>query len=269
MLQSGLFSGYVRHRRFNKANHAFGYNLSMFVFDLDQPLSAVCNKSMFFGDKWYNPVRFNQADYVNQLSAVTNSSGEPLSLKQRIQLKVSELGGDWSGDKVVMVGQCRGLGLYFSPVNFYFCYQNEQLQYMLAEVSNTPWNERHFYLVDMQHTQTTEKVFHVSPFMTLNMNYVWRINVKHNKVLVHIENHAVNHPDVADGTKLFDATLNLKQTQVSSTKLVKEAFLVPLMPLKVVAAIYWQAVKLFFKRVPFVPYQTKGEARGASAQSKY
>lgn len=274
LLKSGLYSGFVRHRRFNKAKHEFSYKLSMFALDLDE-VDLIADQQFWFGRRWFNPVRFKQSDYVKLAHSDAQIKTEPLALKQRIKQKVVELGGNWSGDKVVMLAQCRGLGLYFSPVNFYFCYEGEILTWMLAEVSNTPWNERHFYLVDMQNTQDTDKCFHVSPFMNLDMRYVWRINLSKGKALVHIENHAQGHEDAADGTKLFDATMSLKQTQVSAVKLLQAAIAVPLMPLKIVSAIYWQALQLFIKRVPFVPYQNplpnqnKGEASGASAQSKY
>jgi len=153
---------------------------------------------------------------------------------------------------VVFMGQCRSFGFYFSPANFYFCYQESgECRYMLAEVSNTPWLERHYYLVDLQSDMKTKKTFHVSPFMDLDMTYHWRIKPPSNKVLVHIENHK-DH-------KQFDATLAMTKQEITKRNLLKAWLSAPMMPFKVVAGIYWQAAKLFLKRIPFIAHpDTRG-----------
>ena len=77
--------------------------------------------------------------------------------------------------RVLLLGNVRCMGFYFSPVNFYFCYRQGEARYLLAEVSNTPWNERHYYLLDLAALAPHDKDFHVSPFMGLAMRYHWRI----------------------------------------------------------------------------------------------
>ena len=186
---------------------------------------------------------FFQDDYVKD---------EPGNLKQRIASKVSQLGGKWDGDKVMFMGQCRCFGFYFSPANFYFCYQNDgECSYMLVEVSNTPWLERHYYLVDLQGDMKTKKDFHVSPFMDLDMQYHWRVKPPAEQVLVHIENH--------NDHKQFDATLAMKKCEITKRSLFKAWLSAPMMPVKVVIGIYWQAIKLFAKRIPFIAHpETRG-----------
>jgi len=244
--QSAIYQGNVRHRRYFPAKNAFNYRLYMLALDVDEVLQGDINQGIL-GTQWYKPIRVVEKDYLK---------GEPGNLKERITSKVNSLGGIWQGNKVVMLVQARCFGLYFSPANFFFCYdENDNCRYMLVEVSNTPWNKRHYYLVDMIETMPTEKSFHVSPFLDLAMQYHWRVKPPQNnneQLLVHIEN--ITHEEKE---KVFDATLAMQRVAFSKKNLLNVWCTLPHMSLKIVAGIYYQALKLFAKRVPFVPYQTK------------
>lgn len=158
------------------------------------------------------------------------------------------MGGSWDTDgRSMMLAQCRCLGLYFSPINFYFCYDSDDnCQYMLAEVSNTPWRERHYYLLNFSEELKVKKAFHVSPFMGMDMDYHWKISPPDKRVRVHIENHQQE--------KVFDATMALIRQPLEAKQLLSTLLSIPSMTLKIVLSIYWQALKLFIGKVPFVAH---------------
>lgn len=246
--KSAIYQGRVRHRRFAPKSHAFSYSLYMLALDLDE----VATGSIFhrlLGTHWYNPIRFVEKDYVK---------GEPTDLAVRIKNKVNELGGCLGEGRISILVQARCLGVYFSPANFYFCYEMQRgievCRYMLAEVSNTPWNQKHYYLVDLAIQAPSEKVFHVSPFMDLNMQYKWRINPpsqKRNGLLIHIENERSENKAI-----VFDATLALKKSAFGGRALFKVWCGLPVMTWNIMLGIYSQALALFLKRIPFISYQT-------------
>lgn len=248
---SNIYVGNVIHRRFSPKKHSFNYRLYMLALDVAEVENHQCSKGVF-GFAWYHPLRFFEKDYLR---------GEPFSLSQRISNKVQQLKGHSDIKRMLMLVQVRSFGIYFSPANFYFCYDcNDKCTQMLAEVSNTPWNERHYYLIDLlkpRNEQTTKKVFQVSPFMDLDMSYFWQVKPPNNSddnLLVRIENKRLN-TDSGQIKKLFDASLIMKKRTFTHSGLMRIWCQLPVMTINIVVGIYWQALRLFIKRIPFVGYQ--------------
>ena len=237
---SAIYKGTVNHRRFTPKLHSFDYSYCMWLVDVDE-LESLCKSHLLVGEGRFSPISIRLSDHIEDET-------DPIHFKQRIKQKVNELGGQWQGDKLLMMTQVRMFGLYFSPVNFMFCYDGDECRYMLAEVSNTPWGEKHWYLVDLLEPET-EKDFHVSPFMPIEQKYKWRVKLPEQQFMAHIENWQQN--------KVFDATLRLTQVAISPSSLVKVLMRFPVIALSTVGAIYWQAAKMFAKGFKFYSYQKR------------
>ncbi|MDC9526052.1 DUF1365 domain-containing protein [Pseudoalteromonas sp. Angola-30] len=244
-MNSAVYLGDVRHRRFAVKNHQFKYPLYMMWVDLKNPL-LINNIHPMLGTFGFKALRFNQADYLNTLP-----NSEPLSIIERAQCQIEKLGVKETFSHIYMLGQLRCMGIYFSPVNFYF-YGNstDNFKYMVAEVSNTPWNERHYYLVPLQKKVNFKKAFSVSPFMNLDMDYHWQVQHTADNTLIHIENKRGDE-------LLFDASLRLKRSQLTKQEVNKLLKKFPAMTLSIFKGIYVQALKLFIKRVPFLGHSGK------------
>lgn len=251
---SSIYLGNINHRRFSPKYHSFNYKLYMLALDTAE-IDAQQSSNWLFGFSTFNPLRFLEKDYLRS---------EPGTLNQRIRNKVTELGGNNKISRIIMLVQVRCFGIYFSPANFYFCYDEDNTcTYMLAEVSNTPWNERHYYLVDLNNKdeKVNEKYFQVSPFLDLNMSYFWQVKPPSddsNNLAINIENKRIN---VENGNidKLFDVNLFMQKKEFTQKNLLGVWCQLPVMTIKVVFSIYWQALKLFIKGIPFIGYQKKNK----------
>jgi DUF1365 family protein len=137
-----------------------------------------------------------------------------------------------------------------NPVSFYYCFDRsgERVDTIVAEITNTPWKERHQYVLPVRDESQVkrfdfDKEFHVSPFLPMDMQYQWTFSDPVERLYVHMQNQQ-------HGEHVFAATLALKAYPITARSLVGVLFGFPLMTVKVIAAIHWQALKLWLKRTP-------------------
>jgi uncharacterized protein len=245
ILDSRMYVGWIRHRRFLPKNHDFSYPIFMSYLALDE-LGHVMAKSRFWSLERFNLVSFYRKDYLGQ-----NDQDLQGTVKEHIKTHTGE---NFEG-RIFLLTHLRYLGFCYNPVSFYFCYPEhaEQPRYIIAEIHNTPWNERYCYTLDTQkslkqysgHWQFEfEKTFHVSPFMPMDMRYKWQFALRKDNLTIHME--------LLEGDDCcFDATLQLIEQAMTTQTMRQIPLRFPLMTLSVVILIYWQALLLWVKRIPF------------------
>lgn len=249
-MHSCFFAGRVRHRRFSPKAHEFNYRLFLVYLDLDE-LEQVFSNRWFWSCKRPALAWLRRQDYI----------GDPrVSIKQAVRQRIEEATGCLAKGPIRMLTHLRYFGHNFNPVTFYYCYDElgEHLDYIVAEITNTPWKERHSYVLDMNTNQGSgkhmqfhlDKVFHVSPFMSMTMHYDWRFTPPGERLNVHMVNYK-------DQQKVFDATLRLCKKPITTFNAAWVLLRFPLMTVRVVSGIYWQALRLYLKRTPVYTHPDK------------
>jgi hypothetical protein len=239
-MESCIYEGEVRHRRLRPKRHDFRYSLYLLCLDLAE-LDEVFRGRWLWSTRRMAPARFRRKDYL----------GDPSRpLDGEVRALVEERIGRRPEGPIRLLTQLRHLGYGFNPVSFYYCLRDGEVEAVVSEVTNTPWNERHCYVTPGLGPHRLRKEFHVSPFMPMEQEYLWRFTAPGETLGVHMESHD------AQGL-LFDATLALRRRPITGRALASLLARKPLMTAKVIAAIYFQALRLWMKRVPFHPHPAK------------
>jgi len=237
-MRSALYEGTIRHRRFAVRERVFRHRLALVYADLDE-LPRLFGGRLIARRPGF--VRFRRADYL----------GDPaVPLAADVRALVARRTGSDPGGPVRLLTQPRTLGHCFNPVSFYYCFRpgGEHLAAVVAEVTNTPWGERHAYVLPSGGDGPVldgeaDKALHVSPFMAMNQRYTWRATRPGATLSVHIA--STEH-----GAPAFDATLSLRRTPLTRRSLARVCLRYPAATLRVLALIYGHAAVLWLRRVP-------------------
>lgn len=284
-MRSGIYKGWVSHRRFSPKKHAFRYRVFMMYLCLRE-LDDVLSMSSLWSTKRFSIARFKREDFHGDPNTDLD-----VAVKRTIE---SETGFRPEGD-VCVLANLRYFGFNMNPLCTYYCFDKsgEHVEAILAEVTNTPWHERRAYVLDCREVAsnssdannrkpkngvsnkensvsnnkaskkwqsvTFKKDFTVSPFNPLDMQYNWRSSTPLQRLNLHIET-------MQNKKKITDATLRLQREEINAKSLTRAVMSFPFMTFKVAIAIYWQALLLALKGVPFLGKDKIGKVREQKAE---
>jgi DUF1365 family protein len=249
-MQSALYSGWVSHRRRVPGSHSFRYRLFMVYIDLAE-LPGLFDRRWLWSARRPAPAWFRRRDYLGPAT---------LPLDQAVRVRVEQETGVRPDGPIRILTHLRYFGYCLNPVTFYYCFDapGREVRWIVAEINNTPWDERHAYVLDVADAEVQGrarrwrfgKAFHVSPFLPMDMDYDWHFDEPAESLRVHMEN-------LEHGERVFDATLDLRREAMTGGAMARVLLAYPFMTLKVAATIYWQALRLLLKRTPFFTHPAK------------
>ncbi len=265
MLASSWLEGTIRHRRRQPVSHEFEYRTGMLALNLDE-WSRLGRFSRLVSVEGFNWLSMHRRDYLDP--------AEP-NLKQAVRDRVEAATGWLPDGDIELITHPRHFGYVFNPVSFYFCYRSGDRpadgavpRVILAQITNTPWHERHLYCLDVGDVSVTGtgwqtvkagfgKRFHVSPFNPMDQQYQWSFSFRGPELRIHMNVNRPGSPGAPHQRKVFDATLVVQRTPVTRKQIRHSLRRFPLESFKVVAGIYWHALRLKLKGVPFHTHPDK------------
>ena len=248
-LASAIYRGTVIHQRIRPVQHHFHYAVSAWLFDLDE--LAQLDRLHLFSSERFNLFSFYSRDH---------GDGSDTPLKRQIKNLLAEQDVDTGDGAIRLLCYPRMFGYVFNPLSVFYCYdENGTLRAIIYEVSNT-FSERHAYLIPLEEPQAGEgkagsrimlqqqcnKLFYVSPFMPMQTDYRFRLLPPAEQVMVLIEQHD------AEG-HVFDASFSGNRVALDNWTVLKTFLRHPLMTLKVIVGIHWEALHLWRKGMTIQP----------------
>ncbi len=239
--ESAVYVGTLSHARRGPRRHGFAYRVYLLYLDLDELPALLAGSGPLRAGR-FGLLSFERSDYLGGEGDLAET------VKDRVQAAL----GFRPAGPVRLLTHVRALGYVFNPVSFYYCFgaDGRSLEAVVAEITNTPWGERHAYVVRAGPDGAVcafAKRFHVSPFFGMEQVYRWTLGAPGERLRVEMRNEE-------NGREVFGAVLSLRRRAWSAGALWRTALGLPLMAWKVHAAIYFQAFLLGVKRTPYFPH---------------
>ena len=294
-MHSCIYEGNVWHSRREPVVHRIQKRLFMAYLDLDE-LSGECGARRLVAESNWAALSFRRDDHLFDAS---------LPLAEEVRQIVRDQTGTTPNGPIRLLTQLRHFGYFFSPLNVFYCFDSSGtlVQSVVAEVNNTPWGERHCYVLwagnqyqdceyqvpgDHRVSEATEmlppdpetqspngkpaceptlrychdKTFHVSPFMDMDMRYRWQIGTPGDDLRLSIAN--VRHEGLDQERTLFEAGMSLRRRELSRSELRRQTIHYPFLTAQIVAAIYYHAFRLWWKKCPYFTHPQKQVAKRTS-----
>jgi DUF1365 family protein len=240
-MQPAIYFGTIRHRRSKSARHEFTYPLFMAFLDVDR-IPELMKVSPFTSYNRFNWASFHERDHF----------GDPaLPLRRRLALDAAGQGIRLPEGPIFLLTHLRYLGYSFNPISLFYCYNREgRIETIMAEVNSTFGETHNYWLTAANQLPSTDsrayrcpKAMHVSPFMPMELDYRFVLPPPGEQLIAHM--------NTMDGERSsFDATLRLHREPWSAASLHRALLRFPWVTAKVIAAIHWEALSLYCKKVP-------------------
>ena len=245
MTASGIYEGQVYHARHTPKKHRFTTSAFFLYLDLDE-LPTLFRGRWFWSPRRWNLSHFRRSDYL----------GDPaVDLKTAVLDVVEASLGFRPKGAVRVLTQMRTWGYVFNPVSFYYCFNGQdRLQAVVSEITNTPWRERHRYVLRAEGDTGVKarfaKQFHVSPFFDMDQDYDWTMAPPGEQLSVRMRNWEA-------GESVFEAGFVGKRREMTGRSLARTLWRYPFQTFRVHLAIYLHAARLWAKGVPFFVHPKK------------
>ena len=240
-MESCLYLGTVRHRRFEPVRHEFTYPLFMAFLDIDR-IPELMKASRLTSYQRFNWATFRESDHF----------GNPaIPLRERLKVDAAGQGIELPDGPIFLLTHLRYLGYNFNPISIYYCYtRNGRLDTMMAEVNST-FGESHNYWLSAgnqvsalnSHIHRSSKAIHVSPFMPMELDYRFVLSTPGDQLVAHMDTLEGEHSG-------FDATLTMNREPWNARSIRQALLRFPWVTAKVITAIHWEALKLYCKKAP-------------------
>jgi DUF1365 family protein len=248
-MESCIYEGVVQHGRMKPLNR-FRYQLFMLYLDLTE-LDKLFRVKWFLSSDPFAPACFNRAYHLGDSS---------VPLDQAVRNLVEAKLGRRPAGPVRMLTQLRYFGYNFNPVSFYYCFDRggSRVETIIVEIHNTPWGEIFCYVLGEEQNEGSEKEkkfrlskeFHISPFMNMGIRYEWEFTMPGD--FVHVLMTSYENEE-----KIFDAELSMDRREMTGRAFSRMLIKYPFMNIRIIGAIYWQALRLRVKGAAFYAHPSK------------